>query len=120
VQYRPSAAELLDTIGNLLDDEVMSSVPGALKHQVRVASNLSRILQREAVLSPGAWERERERLVELLGHEGEVTDLSAELAGRLRTGDDLSFERDAWETLVAVARDDLAIAKPGHDSWEGE
>ena len=41
------------------------------------------------------------------------------LAERLRTDDDPVFQAQAWESLVAVARDDLAIAKPGHDSWEG-
>jgi hypothetical protein len=120
VQYRPTTAELLGSIADLLDDEVLAAVPAVLQHQVRVAANLARILEREAVLSPGALERERERLIGLLGHDGELTDLSSELARRLRAGEDASFERDAWKALVATARDDLAIAKPGHDGWEGE
>jgi hypothetical protein len=120
VQYRPTAAELLHSIADLLDDEVLGSTPPALQHQVRVAANLARILEREADLSPAARAHEAERLAGLLGHEGDATDLSAELAGRLRTGDDAAFEREAWQALVAIARDDLAIAKPGHDSWEGE
>jgi hypothetical protein len=120
VQYRPTTAELLASIAALLDDEVLASVPAALQHKVRVAANLSRILEREAVLSPGAREREQERLARILGHDGELSDLSAELARRLRGGEHPSFERDAWQALVAIARDDLAIAKPGHDRWEGE
>jgi hypothetical protein len=114
------AAELLHSIADLLDGEVLSSAPPALQHQVRVAGNLARILEREAILSPGGRARERQRLAGLLGHDGEVTDLSAELAGRLRRGEDPAFERDAWQALVAIAKDDLAIAKPGHDGWEGE
>jgi hypothetical protein len=120
VQYRPTAAELLRSIADLLDEEVLSSTPPALQHQVRVAGNLARILEREALKSAAARSREAQRLADLLGHQGDATDLSAELAGRLRTGDDPAFERDAWRALVAIARDDLAIAKPGHDSWDGE
>ena len=120
MQYRPTAAELLSTIGDLLDDEVLPVVPEALQHKVRVAANLARILEREARLAPGALEREHDLLAGLLGHQGELEDLRSELTKRLRAGDEPEFERDAWEVLVAVARDDLAIAKPGHDSWEGQ
>ena len=45
--------------------------------------------------------------------------LNTELVATLRAGADPEFERAAWEVLVAVGRDDLAIAKPGHDGWEG-
>jgi len=114
VQYRPTTAELLQSIGDLLNGEVLRSAPLALQHQVRVAGNLV------GILGPAAEGRERKRLAALVGHDGEVTDLSAELAGRLRTGDDPEFEHQAWQVLVDIARDDLAIAKPGHDSWEGE
>ena len=120
MQYRPTTAELLRSLGDLLNGEVLASAPLALQHQVRVAGNLVGILEREATLGPAGEQRERDRLAALLGHGGEVTDLSAELAGRLRTGDDLAFEQRAWQVLVDIARDDLAIAKPGHDSWEGE
>ena len=120
MQYRPTTAELLQSIGDLLNGEVLRSAPLALQHQVRVAGNLVGILERESTLGPAAEGRERKRLAALVAHDGEVTDLSAELAGRLRTGDDPEFEHQAWQVLVDIARDDLAIAKPGHDSWEGE
>jgi hypothetical protein len=120
VQYRPTTAELLQSIGDLLNGEVLGSAPPALQHQVRVAGSLVGILEREATLGPTAERRERKRLAALLGHDGEVTHLSAELAGRLRTGEGPAFEQQAWQLLVNIARDDLAIAKPGHDSWEGE
>ena len=51
---------------------------------------------------------------------GELEGLRSELASRLRAGDQPAFESEAWQTLVSVAREDLAIAKPGHDSWEGQ
>ena len=123
MQYRPTAGELLATIADLIENELLSALPAAHQHKARVAANLARILEREERLAPGAARDERERLGTLLGHDGEVADLSAELVARLRAGEgaqDAGFERAAWEALVAVARDDLAIAKPGHDRWEGE
>jgi Domain of unknown function (DUF6285) len=110
-------AELLGTIADVLDNEIL---PDGRQHTARVAANLARILAREALLAPAALAHEHDLLVGLLGHGGDLGDLRAELTVRLRHGGDPSFERDAWEALVASVRDDLAIAKPGHDSWEGE
>ena len=50
----------------------------------------------------------------------EVEDPAATLAARLRAGDDPGLEALAWPALVEVARQDVAVVKPGHDSWEGE
>ncbi len=123
MNYRPTAAELLDAIAELLETEVLAAVPAELQHKVRVAGNLSRILQREWLLEPAARQRELSLLAGLLGHEGDIGDLRAELSDRLSNADgggDADFERRAWDVLVAVARDDLAVVKPGHDGWEGE
>jgi hypothetical protein len=120
VQYRPTTPELLGDIADLLDHEVLPAVPAAMQHKVRVAGNLARILQREAVLGPAGLERERDMLATLLRQGGELDELRSELSRQLRAGAEQSFEREAWQTLVAIARADLAIAKPGHDSWEGE
>ena len=119
MQYRPTASELLATIADLLETELLPALPESLQHKARVAANLARILEREERLAPDARQRERDRLGALLGHDGEAAELSAELAARLRAGSDPGFERAAWAVLVAVAHDDLAIAKPGHDRWEG-
>jgi Domain of unknown function (DUF6285) len=124
MQYEPSAAQLLAAIAELLDDELLAAVPDALKHKTRVAGNLARIVERQEALGPAAAARERERLVALVGEgdggdTADAVELARRLAQRVRTDDDPAFERRAWDALVAICRDDLAIAKPGHDSWEG-
>jgi hypothetical protein len=119
MQYRPTAPELLDAIAVLLQEEVLPAVPPSLQHKVRVAANLTRIVERELLLGPAADERERQVLTTLLGSDGSTTELVAELTSRLSAEPDPVFEQDAWEALAAVCRDDLAIAKPGHDGWEG-
>jgi hypothetical protein len=120
MQYRPTAEELLGTIADLLGQEVLDVVPGHLTHRVRVAENLSRILQREVALGAAADQREVERLEALLGRQAPLEELRSELTTRLRTSDDPAFDQAALEALVAITREDLAIAKPGHDGWEGQ
>ena len=129
MQYEPSAEQLLDAIAELLEDDVLAAVPDVLKHRARVAGNLARILERQEALGPAATVRERERLTALVGtmrgpdrgpDGGDSTvELSRQLAQRIRTDDDPDFQRRAWDALVAICREDLAIAKPGHDAWEG-
>ena len=114
MQYRPTAAELLTALADLLDDVLLPALPPALQHQARVGANIARILEREQQLGPGAAERERAALAVAAGVED-----PAQLAALLRSGGTEDVEAAAWSALVAVARDDLAIAKPGYDGWEG-
>ena len=118
MQFQPAAPELLAAIRRLLDEHVLAAVPAHLQHQVRVAANLTGIVERELRLAPVNDARERELITELLGEH--VDDPAAALAARLRGSDDPEFEAGAWTALVEIARGDLAVAKPGHDSWEGE
>jgi len=120
MQYVPTSANLLATMAELLDNELLPALPSSLQHKARVAANLCRILERQDQLEPAGAQREHDRLVSLLGHDGDRAELSAELAARLRTSSDPDFDRAAWDVIVAVLRDDLAIAKPGHDAWEGK
>jgi fumarylacetoacetate (FAA) hydrolase family protein len=118
MQFVPTASELAAAIARLLEEQVGGEVPVHLQHPVRVAAHLARLLEREARLGPANADRERALLTEVLGTE--VDDPQAAAATRIREADDAAFERRAWEALVEITRLDLAIAKPGHDGWEGE
>ncbi|MFP8878282.1 MAG: DUF6285 domain-containing protein [Myxococcota bacterium] len=126
MQDRPTAHELLASIGDLLQGELLAATSGPLKHQVRVAGNLCRILERELALQPDNDERARRRLAEVLGPDagdGSLDDLNRELAARLRSGsdprlEDLELEQRAWPVLLEIVRGKLAINKPGHDSYD--
>jgi hypothetical protein len=118
VQFVPEAADLLAAIGNLLDTKVLNAVPADLQHQVRVAAHLSTLIERELRFGPANTVREDELLAGLLG--GSVADPQAALSDRIRNGDDEAFEAAAWPAIVEITRNDLKVAKPGHDAWEGE
>ena len=115
MQDRPTAAELLAEIADVLEGDVLHALTGTLQHSVRVAGNLARIVQRELEFGPAADEREHAALVALLGHDGTIDELNAEFASRSRAGE---LGPEAWPVLGAVAKDQVAIVKPGHDNYD--
>ena len=121
MQYRPTAAELLDAVATLLERDVLGAVPPHLQHQVRVAGNLCRIVEREVQLAPDADAAEQTRWAALLGHEGSLTGLRAELAARLDDPAPIEpdLDRSIRSALLDTLRADLAISKPGYDTITG-
>ena len=136
MQYRPDAAELLDAVASLLEADVITSVPPHLQHQVRVAANLCRILERETQLAGTNDDAERVRLSLLLalignrddtngddtnGDDRDVRSLRADLVARLDdpTPLDAVVERSVREALLDTLRADLTIAKPGYAAPTG-
>lgn len=114
-QDRPTAAELLSAIADLLREEVtpvLDKVKPRLGFQMRVAANSLAILEREARLGPAADAREHERLVKLLGRDGTLDELNRELARQLRDG--TRDERDVMlmAHLEATIAGKIAIANP--------
>jgi hypothetical protein len=125
MQYRPTAAELLRDISSLLSDEVLDQVSVEVQHKVRVAANIAQILEREVALAAPNADRELAVTRDLLGvpagDTAPLTELRGRLADALRQGDLPGRSDDeVWNALVQIARDDLAISKPGHDSWTGD
>ena len=123
MQQPPTAADLLATVAEVLEREVVPALGGPVQHHARVAASVVAIVERELRLGPAAAERERTALARLLGDDGsDLAALRHALAARVRAGfaDDPTIEADVWDELMRAARDDLSIAKPGHDAWDGD
>jgi hypothetical protein len=121
VQDRPTASELLEAIAKLLERELLAETKGGLQHQVRVAGNLCRILEREARLGAAQEAREVELLAAALAEPPAGRDalaLSRALVERLDAGHDEALGHRAYRALVEIVRGKLAIAKPGHDAYD--
>jgi hypothetical protein len=120
MQDRPTAAEVLTTLKDYLDGEVLPNVSGTLRYHTLVAANLVTMLQRELAQYPAAAAREQAALADLLGRpDAELGELNDDLAERLRAGvGDADFERRCWDVLFAAAVDKLAISKPGYDRYD--
>ena len=127
MQDRPTAAEVLVTIGEYLDEEVLPAVEVALRYKTLVAANLIKVLERELAAGDGPQRRERERLAALLGVTadgedlaGDLLRLNAELQARLRAPElpSREFLLAARAALEASALDNLAVNKPGYDRYD--
>ncbi|MBS1836732.1 MAG: phosphotransferase family protein [Actinobacteria bacterium] len=106
-QDRPTAAELLDAVGEYLV-EVRDGVDGRVGFHARVAANVVAIVRREIELGPAQDVAHRSRLASL----GVADD--AELAASIRSGavDDRMDEVVA--AVRASVRDKLAVSNPGY------
>ncbi len=121
MQDRPTAAELLRDIAATLDERIVPLLSGNEQHQVRVAANLCRPLEREVELGPDLARQERDLLVELLpdaAADASLAELNAELAKRVATVDDPEFLARARSALIAITGHKLAVNKPGYDAFD--
>lgn len=121
MQDRPTASELLKAIEHLLDDEVLEATTGPLRHRVRVAANLVRIVEREFSLGAQQEADEVELLTDLLGQTDRTNDpetLNTRFVERLRGDVTPDFERKARKVALEIVRGKLAIVKPGYDDYD--
>jgi hypothetical protein len=114
VEDRPTAEELLSSIAELLEVEVLPVVSGPLQHKVRVAGNLCRILEREVKLGPANAERERAAIGGLLGADAPLPELNERLAAELLTAGDDDTLAKALDVLMPCVVAKLAVDKPGY------
>ena len=128
---RPHAVEILQVVGDFLEQELLPELEGPLRYRSMVALNLVRILGRESRHGTAALLRERDRLCNLLevGSEDlvpgslsdQVEDLNQQLVSELERPDvSVEFETAAREALVAITKEKLAIVRPGYDGHPAE
>ncbi len=82
----PEATLLLKAAVKYLENELMPTLDGYHRFKTRVTANALNIVYRELTMRAAQEVEERKRLVELLGHEGSVDELSSELCDKIRSG----------------------------------
>jgi hypothetical protein len=113
-QDRPTAAELVGSVREFLERDVMAATEGRVRFHTRVAINALGMIERELTLGPGYQEAERERATALLGHDGEPGELEREIAAGIRDGS-LDAQVDAVRAHVRqTVREKLLVANPGY------
>ena len=103
---RPSAAELIVSIREWLERDVLTSVEGRLQFHTRVAINSLNIVLRELELGIDQESRHR-RVLEELGH---VSD--ADLAAAIRSGGYDDQLPELLRSLAPVIEDKVRVANP--------
>ena len=80
------ACDMLATIREYLEQEILPSLADDKWFNVKVTLNMLATIERELRLAPAANERERERLAALLDTPGTLEELNAALALAIREG----------------------------------
>ena len=108
----PKATILLQAAVKYLEEELLPTLTGYHRFKTRVTANVLNTVRRELELRGAQAQAEHERLVALLGHDGDVEDLSIELAKKIRAGavplDDPKLRAHIRQSL----HDALAINNP--------
>ncbi len=117
MQDEPRAAEILPAIAKFLRETVTTDSSAHTLFQARVAANACDLAAREAQLAPASDAAELERLRTLLGREGTLAELNAELAARIADGS-LTLETPELKAhLWATSMAKLAVDQPSYASY---
>lgn len=111
-QSMPSAPVLLTAAVKYLEEELLPTLSGYHRFQIRVTANVLNIVRRELELREAQSGAERERLRALVGHDGDTERLNAELSEMIRSGaidlNDVNLRAHVRQSLA----DALAINNP--------
>src|SRR5215468_2084482 len=114
---QPDAPALLDAAIDYLERELLPTLSGYHRFQLRVTANVLAQVRRELALAPAHADAERSRLTALLGHPGERDELSRELAARIRAGD---IALDDPALLDHLRRSLVEALRINNPKWLGE
>jgi len=117
MREQPTAIELIDAVTEFLRTETTPATTGRIAFHTRVAANVLDIVRRELTLGAAADHAELTRLRALLGHDGDLEDLNAELCDAIANGGiDLS-DPALVEHLWAKTLDTLAVDQPNYGTY---
>jgi hypothetical protein len=106
----PRPDEILAAVAEFLRQVVAPATAGHMSFNARVAANALELCRRQ-LLSADA-QAERSRLAALLGHEGALADLNAELCRRIAAGEIGPESPGLVEHLWASTLAKLAVDQP--------
>ncbi len=111
IQDRPTAVELVESVREYLERDVMTG-EGRVAFHARVAAGILAMVERELTAGPEPYAAEHERLANLLATEGSVRDLNIELARRIRAGELDHQHGEVLAVVRASVRSKLSVSNP--------
>lgn len=103
---RPSTAELLESVREWLERDVLPAVSPSLQFHTRVAMNVISIVEREIELGTDQFDR-YQHIMDVLG-----VDTDAELSASIRSGNHDDNLMQLLEALRPVIEDKVRVANP--------
>jgi hypothetical protein len=116
MQDKPPPDEILAACARLMREDLLPQLAGRSAFMVRVAANAVDLVQRQIALAAASDEAERARLTALLGREGDLPQLNAELCAAIESG--IKTETPGLaEHLWATTRAKLAVDQPNYGAY---
>jgi len=110
----PTSLELIDAVIGFIEQRAAPQLKDRDAFLARVAVNALAAVRREIELGPSAQAAATQRLVELLGHEGDFAGLNAELCDRLAAGELTLKDPAVLAHLKASIVDQVRIDQPNY------
>ena len=111
---QPSIVELVDAVRAFLENRAMPELKGHTAFHARVAANALGIVSRELKLGPKFSEEEKQRLVALLGMDGDLETLNRELCLRIREGSLDLATPGLQEYLIEATKAKVSVDQPNY------
>jgi uncharacterized protein DUF6285 len=117
MKAHPPATDLLASVSRFLREELLPALSGVHAFNVRVSINAIELVRREIGQQAGADERERERLVKLLGSDGGLGAMRQLLCDKIAAGEITLDQPALREHLRTTTIDRLAIDQPTYSAY---
>ena len=115
---RPTTVELVEAVSEFLESKVMPAADPHTAFHTRVAVNTLGIIRRELELGPGLEAEEHQRLRQILGRDGGLDELNAELFRRIRDGSIDYQDQNLISHLYRTTMGRLSIDNPRYSSYK--
>jgi len=115
---RPTLDELLEAVVEFLEKRVIPKLDKHTGFHTRVAVNVLAIVRRELEHRPRLDAEELGRLKGLLGREGTLEELNAELCNRIRSGDMDHRSQALMEHLFLTTLGKVSVDQPNYSAYQ--
>jgi len=109
---RPNASELISAVREHLVENLAPMLEGQPAFHLRVATNALAIVQRTMAQGDALDRAELTRLQELLGRDGDLTDLNRTLAAKINNGELDDRKEALLAHLRQTAIDKIQLSNP--------
>ena len=114
---RPTRDELLEAVIEFLENRVMPKLDKHTAFHARVAANVLNIVRRELEQGPKLDAEELVRLKDLLGEDGTLEALNAELCNRIHRGDLDYTDPELMEHLFQTTMGKVSVDQPIYSAY---
>jgi hypothetical protein len=115
MRIQPDGINLLDTVADVLRDQILPGAPAEQQYALRMSINAIGIARRQLQQGDAALQLEHEALAGVTGHSGDLADLHRQLASliRRRQLDGVQLAPLLWQLAVQRAMESCPRALNG-------